>query len=65
MDKKDYFKFLEKPKVSYKISLAKPTDTYEANYKKYLNKYHKVKTHKSSSVNVRVIPSPRGALLMK
>jgi len=35
MDKKDYFKFLQKPKISYiKFLLAKPTDTNEANYKK-------------------------------
>ena len=35
MDKKDYLKFLGKPKISYiNFISAKPTDTNQANYKK-------------------------------
>lgn len=50
MDKKDYLKFLGKPKISYiKFFSAKPTDTNQANYKKYLNKFHKIKTHNLKS----------------
>lgn len=48
MDKKDYLKFLGKPKINYiNFFSAKPTDTNQANYKKYLNKFLKIKTHNS------------------
>ena len=46
MDKKDYLKFLGKPKISY-INFFQPNQETQIKKKKkgYLNKFHKIKTH--------------------
>ena len=48
MDKKDYLKFLGKPKISY-INFFQPNQQTQIKQtiKKYLNKFLEIKTHNS------------------